>query len=128
VNHHQVEHLSPRKHLHCAQANLAAEGLVRAQQELLARLAASVESAGNLGTSKRTVGQQAAVLPREGHALGHALVDDVSADLREAIHVGLARAEIAALQCVIKEPINAVAAVLIIFGAVESPMGRDALI
>src|SRR5437660_2518931 len=43
INQHEVEHLSLRKHLHRAERDLPAEGLVGAQQKLLAGLAAGVK-------------------------------------------------------------------------------------
>jgi hypothetical protein len=55
--------------------------LVGAEQELLAGLAAGVERAAHLRAAERAVGEQAAVLAGERHALGDALVDDVHADL-----------------------------------------------
>ena len=45
VDDDQVEHLGARKHLHLAEPDLSAEGLVGAEQELLPGLAAAVESA-----------------------------------------------------------------------------------
>ena len=61
-----------------AGVDLAAEGLVGAEQELLAGLAAAVEGARHLGAAEGAVVEQAAVLARERHALGDALVDDVA--------------------------------------------------
>ena len=55
----QIEHFRSRKHLHGAQADLAAEGLVSAEQQLLAGLAARVKGARDLGAAERAVGQQA---------------------------------------------------------------------
>ena len=51
--------------------------LIGAEQQLLAGLAARVEGARHLRAAERAVGQQAAVLARERHALRHALIDDV---------------------------------------------------
>ena len=127
VDDHQVEHLRARKHLDGAEADLAAERLVGAQQQLLAGLAAGVKRARNLRPAERAVGQQPAVFARERHALRHALVDDVRADLRQAIDVGLARAEIAALDGVVEEPVNAVAVVLVVLGGVDAALGGDAV-
>jgi len=59
--------------------------------------------------------------------LRDALVDDVEADLREAIHVRLARAKIAALHRVIEQAENAVAVVLIILGGVDAALRGDAV-
>ncbi len=97
VNHDEVEHLGAREHLHCAETDLAAERLVGAEQQLLAGLAAGVEGARDLRPAEGAVGEQPAVFAGERHALGHALVDDVDAHLRQPIDVGLARAEVAAL-------------------------------
>ena len=53
----------------------------------------------------------------ERHALGHALVNNINAaDLGQAMDVGLAGSEIAALDRIVKQALHAVAVVLIIFG------------
>ena len=67
----------------------------------------------------------AAVLARERHALRHALIDDVDADLRQPIDVGFAGAEIAALHRVVEQPVDAVAVVLIILGGVDAALRGD---
>ena len=66
-----------------------------------------------------------AVFAREGHALRHALVDDVDADLRQAVNVGLARAEVAALHRVVKQAVDAVAIAMIILGGVDAALRGD---
>ena len=75
----QVEHLGARVHLDLAGVDLPHQRLVGAEQELLAGLAAGVEGARHLGAAEGAVVEQAAVLAGEGHALRHALVDDVHA-------------------------------------------------
>ena len=108
-----------------AGADLTAQRLVGAEQQLLAGLAAAVERARHLGAAEGAVVEQAAVLARERHALGDALVDDVDADLGEAVDVGLARAEVAALDGVVEKAINAIAVVLIVLGGVDAALGGD---
>ena len=77
--------------------------------------------------SSRAVGEQAAILAGEGDTLSHTLIDDLSADLGQAMHVGFARAEIPALDRVIKEPIDAVAVVLIVLRRIDAALCRDAV-
>ena len=125
VDHDQFLHLVPREHLDRADADLALERLVGAQQELLAGLAPGVEGPRDLGPAERPVGQCAAVLAGEGHALGDALVDDVDRDLGQAIDVGLAGAEVAPLDGVVEQPEDAVAVVLVVLGRVDSALGGD---
>ena len=125
VHHHQVQHLGAGEHLDRAEADLAGEGRVGAQQELLAGLASRVEGAGDLGAAEGPVVQVAGVVPRERHALGHALVDDVVADLGEPPDVGLAGAEVAALDGVVEEAVDAVAVVRVGLGGVDAALGRD---
>ena len=74
---------------------------------------------------KRAIRQRAAILARERHALRHALVDDVDADLRQPVNVRFARAEIAALHRVVEQPVNAVAVVLIILRRVDAALRGD---
>ena len=110
-----------------ALADLPAQGLVSAQQQLLAGLPPRVKGARDLRAAEGAVGQQPAVFAGEGHALGHALINDVDADLRQPIDIGFARPEIAALDRVVEQPLHAVAVVLIILGRVDSALRRDAV-
>ncbi len=93
VDHDQVEHFGAREHFDASGIDLAFEGLIRAEQKLLAGLAAGVEGSRDLRAAEAAIGERAAVFAREGDALRDALVDDVDADLREAIDVGFARRE-----------------------------------
>ena len=85
----EVEHLGASIQLDVAEVHLAGERLVRAEQQLLAGLAAGVERAGHLRATEGAVVEQAAVLAGERHALRDALVDDVHAHLREPVDVAL---------------------------------------
>ena len=125
VHDHQVEHFGAGKHADIAQADLAAQGLVGAEQKLLAGLAARVKRARHLRAAERTVGQRAAILAGERHALRHALVNDVGAHLREPIDIRLPRPEITALDRVVKQAENGVAVVLVILCRVDAALRRD---
>ena len=127
VDEHQVQEFLADVELDVAQAHLAHHGLVGAQQQLLARLAAGVERARNLGAAEGAVLQESAVVAREGHAQGHALVDDVHRDLGQAVHVGLAGAEVPALDGVVEQALHAVAVVGVVLGGVDAALGRDAM-
>ena len=71
--------------------HLPHQRLIRAEQQLLAGLPARVERSRHLRAAERAIVQQPAVLARERHALGDALVDDVHAELRQPVDVRLAR-------------------------------------
>ena len=114
-------------HLDRAQADLPLERLIGAEQQLLAGLAAGVERARHLRAAEGAVVEKAAVFARERHALRDALVDDVHADLRQPIDVGLARAEVAALDRVVEQPVDAVAVVLVVLGGVDAALRGDAV-
>ena len=125
VHHHQLLHLVAGEHLHLAQADLALQGLVGAQQQLLAGLAPGVEGAAHQGAAEGAVVQQPAVFPGEGHALGHALVDDVHRHLGQAVDVGLPGPEVAALDRVVEQAEGAVAVVAVVLGGVDAALGGD---
>ena len=101
------------------------EGLVGAEQQLLAGLAPGVEGAADLGATERAVGEQAAVLAGERHALGRALVDDVDRHLGQPVHVGLAGAVVAALHGVVEEAVDRVAVVAVVLRRVDAALGGD---
>jgi hypothetical protein len=126
VDDDDVEHLVPLYISTVPRPDLPLERLVGAEQQLLAGLAAGVERAGDLGAAEGAVVEQAAVLAGEGHALGDALVDDVRpTDLGEAVDVGLAGAEVAALDRVVEQAVHAVAVVLVVLGGVDAALGGD---
>src|SRR5207248_2663004 len=125
IHHNQVQHLGARKHLDGAEADLPFQRLVSAEQQLLAGLPARIEGSRNLRAAEGAVIQVARVFARERYALRHALIDDVDAQLREAINVGFARPEVAALYRVVKEPVDAVAIVVIVFRRVDAALCRD---
>ncbi len=125
IHNDEVQHVHARIHFHRAEADLAFEGLVGAEKELLAGLAAGVKGARDLSAAEGAVIEEAAVLAGEGHALSDALVNDVHADLGEAVDVGFASAEVAALDGVVEEAVNAVAVIVIIFGGVDAALRGD---
>jgi hypothetical protein len=127
VDDDELQHLVAWEALHRSGAHLTCERLVGAEQKLLSGLAASVERAGHLRATERPVVEQAAVLASEGHALRHALVDDVHRHLGEAVHVALAGAEVTALHRVVEETVDAVAVVLVVLRGVDAALGSDAV-
>ena len=127
VLHDEVEHLGAVLQRDRTDRDLVHERGVRAEQELLAGLAARVERARHLRAAERTVVEQPAVLTRERHALRDALIDDVDAQLREPVHVGFAGAEVAALHRVVEEPLDAVAVVRVVLRRVDAALRGDAV-
>jgi hypothetical protein len=110
-----------------AGGDLPGQRLVRAEQELLTGLPARIEGARDLRAAEGAVRERPAVLARERHALRHALVDDVHAQLGQAIDVGLARAEVPALDGVVEQAPDAVPVVLVVLGGVDPALGGDAV-
>src|SRR3712207_1102960 len=123
----QVEHLVPRELLDGAGRHLPLQRLVGAVEQLLTRLAAGVEGPRHLRATEGAVVEQAAVLAGEGHALGDALVDDADADLGQTVDVVLPRAEVAALDRVVEQPVHAVAVVAVVLGGVDATLRGDAV-
>ncbi len=125
VDDDQLDHLVAGVHLDGAGRDLALQLLVGADQELLPRLAARVERALHLHAAEGAGVEQAAVLAREGDALGDALVDDVGRHLGEPVDVGLAGAVVAALDRVVEQPERRVVVVAVVLGRVDAALGRD---
>lgn len=125
VDDDELQHLVAGVHLHVAEADLPLQGLVRAEQQLLTRLAPRVEGALHLRAAEGAGVEQAAVLAGERHALGHALVDDVDGHLGEPVHVRFPGAEVAALDGVVEEPVHRVAVVAVVLGGVDAALGGD---
>ena len=125
VDHHQFQHLATGQKLNPPGLDLAHQGAVGPQQQLLAGLAPGVKGPGDLGAAEGAVGQLPAVFPGKGHPLGHRLVDDLAGELGQPVDVGLAGPEVAALEGVVEEAEDRVAVVLVIFGGVDPPLGGD---
>ena len=105
--------------------DLTLERLVGADQELLAGLATRVERTGHLHTTEGAVVEEAAVLAGEGNALRDALVDDVGADLGEAVDVILTGAVVAALDRVVEETVDGVVVVAVVLRGVDTTLRGD---
>src|SRR5262245_13621936 len=127
VDHDQIEDLGPRVHFHTAAPYLAAESLIRAEEELLACLTARVKRARNLRAAERASSQQPAVLAGKGNPLRDALVDNANAGLCQAVDVGFARPEVTALDGVVKQPLDAVAVIGVILGRINPTLGGNAV-
>src|SRR6516225_522556 len=125
VDDDEVQHVHARIHFHSAEADLALERLVGTEEELLASLAARVEGAGDLSAAEGTVVEKTAVLAGEGHALSNALVDDVHTNLGEAVDVAFTGAEVATFHCVVEQPVNAVAIIVIVLGSVDAALSGN---
>jgi hypothetical protein len=121
----EVEHLGAGVQLDGAEVHLVHHLLVGAEQQLLAGLAPGVERPRHLGAAERAVVEQAAVLPGERDALGHGLVDDVHRLLGQPVHVGLAAAEVAALDRVVEQAEHRVAVALVVLGGVDAALRGD---
>ena len=122
-----IQHFATREDADAAFVNLAHQRLVGAEQELLTRLPARVEGALDLRAAERPVVEQPAILARKRNALRHALVDDVHAELGEAVDVGLARSIVAAFHRVVEEAVHAVAVVAVVLRGVDAALRRDAV-
>ena len=120
-----VEHLPTRVHGHGTEADLALQRLIRSQQQLLPRLAPGVEGAGDLRAAEGAGVEEPAVLAGKGDPLGDALVDDVQAELGQAVDIGLAPAKVATLHRVVEKPEHAVAVVPVVLRRVDATLGRD---
>ena len=94
---------------------------------MLAGLAAGIEGARDLGAAEAPICQVAGIFAGKRHALGDALVDNVHADLGEAVDIAFAGAEVAAFDCVVEQPVNAVTVVLVILRGIDPALGGDAV-
>ncbi len=125
VHHHQIEHLAAGENPDRAGLDLAGKGGVSAKQELLPSLATGVEGAGNLGAAEGAGIQITGVVTGKGDTLGHALVNDIVRHLAKTPDIRLAGAEIAPLDGVVEETVDAVAVIGIVLGGVYTPLGGD---
>src|SRR5258706_8481915 len=125
VDKNKVQHLAARMHLHAASRFLLLKRLISSEQKLLASLAARIEGARNLHTSEGTRVEQPAVFTGKRDSLGHALVNDIDAELRQAVDVTLARAKVSAFHGVVKKAEDAVAVIAVILRGIYAALCGD---
>src|SRR5690606_18258936 len=85
-------------------------------------LTRSIKSSLHLGSSKRAVAQQSAVLSGERNALGDTLIDDAAAYFSKPVHIGFPGTVISPLNCIVKQTVHAVAVVLVILGCIDTSL------
>ena len=103
-------------------SDLTLQRLVGPDQELLTCLATRVERTGHLDTTEGAVVEEATILAGEGDALRDALIDDVGADLGEAIDVVLAGAVVTTLNRVVEETVDGVVVVAVVLRGVDTTL------
>ena len=123
----QLEHVPPGEQFHPTGGHLSHQGLIGAVEQLLAGLATGIEGSAQLGAAEAAVRQRAAVFAGEGNPLGHALIDDRTADLRKAMAARLTGTEIAPPDGVAEEPFDTVSVVGVIPGGVDAALGRHGM-
>ena len=127
VVHHQIHHLVASVQFHCSTAYLSRESAVGAQQQLLPRLAASIEGAAYLCSSERTVVEKSAVVPRKWHPLCYTLVYDVATHFGKTIHIGFPCSIVSSFYGVFEQTFHTVAVILVVLGGVDTALSRYAV-
>ena len=127
VDDYEVEHLITRIALDGTGGNLAVQGGIGTEQELLAGLSTGIESTAHLDTSEGTVGKVAAVFAGERNALGNTLVDDGCTDFRKTIYVGFTGTIVSTLDGIVEKAVDGVVVVLIVLCSVDTSLGCDGM-
>src|SRR5262249_10950237 len=85
----------------------------------------SIKRTRDLSSAERSVCQETAVFAREWHSLSHTLINNIDADLRQAIDVCFPGPKISSLDRVVKEAVDAVTIIFIVLPSIESPLGGN---
>ena len=125
VYQHEVEHLVARITLDGTCSNLAVQGGICAEKQLLAGLAPCIEGTAHLDATEGAVGKVAAVLTGKRNSLCNALVDDGRADLGKTVDVCLAGAVISTFDGIIEKAVDGVVVILVILCGVDTTLGGD---
>jgi hypothetical protein len=123
----QVQHLSTWQQLNLATAHLPHQSTVGTQKQLLTGLSPGIKGSRNLSAAKGTISQITSILPGKGNTLGNTLVDDIVADLSQAINIRFAGSKIPSLNGIEKEPPDTVVVIGVILGRVNAALSRDAM-
>ena len=125
IDHHKIHHFGAGVHLDVALADFLLHSLVGTEKQLLAGLTTAVESTLQLGTTERAVVEQTTVFAAKGNTLSHALVDDVAGHLGQAVHVGLASAEVATLHGVVEQTVHRVTVILVVMSSIDTTLSSN---
>ncbi len=98
VDDDEIDHFASREDFEVISVCAAQQCAVSAEQELLSRLSASIERSRDLDAAEGTIIEISCVVAGEGNALCDAQIDDGAGDFGEAIDIGFAGAEVAALE------------------------------
>ncbi len=125
VDDDELHHFVAGVHFHAALGDLAREGRIGTQKQLLAGLALGVEGAAHLHSAKRAVVQQTAVIAGKGNPLSDTLVDDAGRYFGQTVDVGFAAAVVTAFNRVVEEAEGRISVVLVVFCGVDTPLSGD---
>jgi len=120
---HYVHQLATAVHGYGACRYLPVERAVSPQEALLPREPLGVEGSRYLHPAKRAVLYGATLLPGKGNAHRGEVVYHIVAHLGSPVDVPLARAEIAPLEHVVEQAVDAVIVILVVFGRIDPPLG-----
>src|SRR5260221_12854430 len=127
VDVHDSQHFMTGTLPHIARDHLVFQGLVSADQQLLAGLSRRIEGTLHLCAAERAVAQQTAIFAGKRHPLCYALVDDAGADFGQPVNVGLTGTVIPALNGIVKETEYAVPVILIVLSSINAPLRGNAM-
>jgi hypothetical protein len=125
VNNNQIKHIPAAVHGDLPFCDLPYHSAVRPKKALLTGLSLCIKCAGNLYPAKRAVIKIAAVFARKRHTGGNQLVNCLVAYLCGPVNIGLPGPVIATLDNIIKQAINAVAVIFIIFCRIDPSLGGN---
>ena len=125
IDNNDVNQFAAVEQTNATESYLTRELLVRTKQELLTSLATCIERAADLCTTEGTVVQKATVFTGEWNTLSHHLVDDVNTVLSKTMHVCFTCAEVATLDGVIEQAMNAVAVTLVVLCTIDSALSSN---
>ena len=125
IDNDEVHHFVAFMEFDAATGYFAAKGTVGTEEELLAGLAAGIESAADLSTAEGAVVEESTIVAGEGYTLGNTLVDDAATDFSQTVDVCFAGTVVATFDGIAEKTLDAVAVVLIVLGCIDAALGSD---
>ncbi len=125
IDQNQIHHFVAIVHFYFSTTDLTIHGRIGPQQQLLSGLAFGVKSSGYQNTPKRTIVQQASVVPGKGNTLSNTLINDIGRNLRQAINIGFSGSVIPPLDGIVKKSVGRIAIPFIVFCGFDPYLGSN---
>ena len=125
VDNYDIKYFMAVVHFYFAGVDLAVQGAVCTQQQLLSGLTAGIEGTAYQCTTERAVCQQTSVFTGKGHTLCDTLVDNGITYLCQTVNIGFTGTVVSSFNGFIEQAEYRVIVIGIVFGCIDTSLCGD---